>query len=69
MIDEGIKVYKNAEEGSDVLKTLPKDSPIIYSVTTGEYSPYLKYYERNAQGLLQVVGYISQEELWPLMHD
>lgn len=69
MVDEGIKVYKDAEEGSDVLKTLPKDSPIIYSVTTGEYSPYLKYYERNAQGLLQVVGYISNEELWPLMND
>lgn len=68
-VEEGIKVYAKADNNSNVLKTLPVNSKYIIATSSGDYEEYVRYYERNQQGFLHVVGYILQsdiDEFWGL---
>ena len=68
-VEEGIKVYAKADNNSNVLKTLPVNSKYIIATSSGDYETYVRYYERNQQGFLHVVGYILQsdiDEFWGL---
>lgn len=63
-LEEGIKVYAKEDSNSAVIKTLPQGSEYVAAVISGSgIEEYVRYYERNQQGFLQVVGYISFDDI------